>query len=69
MTEVEAEMAFETEDMLIVPPQIELQNIRFGLTDYQNARQSRLKKYTSRDIKPLSKAKMKNLLLKNNLND
>lgn len=62
MTETEAEMAFETEDMLIIPPQIELPGIIFEASDYQNARHSKLNRYVSKDIKPLSKEEIKKLL-------
>ena len=62
MTEAEAEMAFETEDMLIIPPQVELPDIKFGVSDYQNARHSKLNRYVSRDTKPLSKEGIKKLL-------
>lgn len=62
MTEVEAEIAFETEEMLIIPPQLEVPNIEFEVSDYQNARYSKLKRYTSRDVKPLSKEEIKKLL-------
>jgi FlaA1/EpsC-like NDP-sugar epimerase len=63
MTEAEAEMAFETDDMLIIPPQLELPNIEFKVSDYKNARRSKLKRYVSRDIKPLQKEKIKKLLV------
>jgi FlaA1/EpsC-like NDP-sugar epimerase len=62
MTEAEAKMAFETEDMLIIPPQVELPDIKFGVSDYQNARHSKLNRYVSRDTKPLSKEGIKKLL-------
>jgi len=62
MTEVEAKIAYETEDMLIIPPHLELPNIKFEASDYKNAKYSKLKRYNSRDIKPLSKEKIKKLL-------
>ena len=63
MTETEAKMAFETEDMLIIPPQLELPNIEFEVSDYQNAVHSKLNRYISRDVKPLSEEEIKKLLL------
>jgi FlaA1/EpsC-like NDP-sugar epimerase len=62
MTETEAKMAFETEDMLIVPPQVELQNIKFDVSDYENARYCKLKRYRSRNIKPLSREEIEKML-------
>ena len=65
MTEMEGKVAFETEDMLIVPPQSYLPIVKFdaiNISDYKNARHSKLKRYTSRDVKPLSKEKIKKLL-------
>lgn len=63
MTETEAKNAFETDDMLIITPQLELSNIRYDVSDYQNARRSRLNQYISRNVKPLSKEKIKKLLI------
>ena len=62
MIESEAEMAFETDDMLIIPPQLVLPNIKFKVSDYKNAKHSKLKRYVSRDVKPLSKEKIITLL-------
>lgn len=64
MTELEAKMAFETEDMLIIPPQLAIPNIVFEVSDYKNASYSKLKRYVSKDVKPLSKEELKNLLFK-----
>jgi UDP-N-acetylglucosamine 4,6-dehydratase/5-epimerase len=64
MTETEAKMAFETEDMLIIPPQLEIPNIKFEVSDYQNATHSKLKRYISKDVEPLSKEGIKKLLFK-----
>ena len=63
MTETEAEMAFETKDMLIIPPQLELPDIKFEVTDYESAKQSKLNRYVSRDLKPLSKNEIKKILI------
>jgi len=62
MTETEAAMAFETEEMLIIPPQLELPVIQFDVTDYPNTRVCKLKRYISRDVKPLSKEEIEKLL-------
>lgn len=64
MTETEAKMAFETDDMLIIPPQLEIPNIKFEVSDYQNAIHSKLKRYISKDVEPLSKEEIKKLLFK-----
>ena len=64
MTETEAKMAFETEEMLIIPPQLEIPNIEFEVSDYQNARYSKLKQYISKDVEPLSKEEIGKLLFK-----
>jgi FlaA1/EpsC-like NDP-sugar epimerase len=68
MTESEAEKAFETDEMLIIPPQMEVSTINYEVADYQHpkmyffARQSKLNRYTSRDVKPISKNEIKKLL-------
>ena len=64
MTETEANMAFETDDMFIIPPQLHLPLIKFELSDYQNAKYCKLKGYLSKDFKPLSKEEIKKLLNK-----
>lgn len=64
MTKTEGEMAFETDEMLIIPPQIELQNIKFNVSDYKNAKHSKLDRYISREQKPLSKNEIRKLLFK-----
>jgi len=64
MTETEAKMAFETEDMLIIPPQLEIPSLKFEVSDYPNARRSKLDRHTSRDVKPLSQEEIKKLLFK-----
>ena len=61
MTELEAEKAFETKDMLIIPPQSEY-GINIKTSDYKNARKSKLSGYASRDVKPLSINETKKLL-------
>ena len=62
MTESEAEMAYETDDMLIIPPQIELPNIKYDVSEYKNAWKSKMYRYISREIKPLSKTEIKKIL-------
>ena len=62
MTETEATAAFETDEMLIIPPQIEMPSITFQVTDYLGVRKCRLSRYSSRDVAPLSREKVKGLL-------
>ena len=62
MTEAEAAIAFETEDMLIIPPQLEIPSISYSSKDYPNAKPSKLNRYSSKDIQPLFKEKIKDLL-------
>jgi len=62
MTETEAKNAFETEELLIVPPQIGI-DIKLKASDYKNAKNSKLKRYISRDVKRLSKAKINELMM------
>ena len=62
MTESEARKAFETNDMLIIPPQVNI-GINLKVSDYKNARVSKLKRYISKDVKPLSKDGINKLLV------
>jgi UDP-N-acetylglucosamine 4,6-dehydratase/5-epimerase len=62
MTESEAAVGFETDDMLIIPPQLEMPSISYTVSDYPNARHCTLNRYSSRDVKPISKEKIKQLL-------
>jgi UDP-N-acetylglucosamine 4,6-dehydratase len=62
MTETEAAQAYETDDMLIIPPQLEMPSISFSVSEYPNARPCTLKGYSSRDVTPLSKERIKHLL-------
>jgi len=62
MTESEAAVGFETDDMLIIPPQLEMPSLSFGISDYPNARHCSLGRYSSRDVKPISKEEIKKLL-------
>ncbi|UCH72433.1 MAG: SDR family NAD(P)-dependent oxidoreductase [Thermoplasmatales archaeon] len=64
MTETEAKKAFETNDMLIIPPHVELPNVKFKLLDYHGAFHSKLKRYTSKDVKHLSKKEIEKMLFK-----
>jgi len=59
VSETEGAKLFETEDMLIVPPQVELPNINFETSDYQNVVYSKLNRYTSREIEPISKEEIR----------
>ena len=61
MTEIEAEKAFETKHMLIIPPP-EKFGINLKTSDYNDAQNSKLKSYASRDLKPLSKDRINKLL-------
>jgi len=62
LTESEAKKVFETQDMLIIPPQIEFPDMKYETSDYPNARVSTYNKYTSREIQPLTKEEIKTLL-------
>jgi UDP-N-acetylglucosamine 4,6-dehydratase len=62
MTETEAAVAYETDDMLIIPPQLEMPSISYSVSEYPNARPCKLDGYSSRDITPISKEKIKSLL-------
>jgi len=63
MTENEAAKAFESKDMLIILPDVEIPGIKFDSSNYKNIWNSKLNKYTSKDIKPLTKDEIKKLLL------
>lgn len=62
MTESEAAVAFETDDMLIIPPQLSMPSINYTISDYPNARQCSMTRYSSRDLQPISKEEIKRLL-------
>jgi len=62
MTETEATVAFETDDMLIIPLQLQIPGISYMTSDYPNAQQCKINRYSSRDQKPISKEKIKQLL-------
>ncbi|MBN1860281.1 MAG: polysaccharide biosynthesis protein [Candidatus Thermoplasmatota archaeon] len=62
MTESEATVAFETDDMLLIPPQLEMPSINYAISEYPNAKQSTHTRYSSRDIEPLSKEEIRKLL-------
>lgn len=62
MTETEAAFAFETDNMLIIPPQLEMPSLNFSVSDYPNARLCTFSRYSSRDIKPISKEEINRLL-------
>jgi hypothetical protein len=62
MTEVEAKICFETDDMLIIPPQITLPILSYDVTDYKGARISKLERYISKDVTTLSKYEIKEML-------
>jgi len=62
MTESEAAIGFETDDMLIIPPQLEMPSLNYEISDYPNARHCTMDRYSSRDIKPIQKEEIKRLL-------
>jgi UDP-N-acetylglucosamine 4,6-dehydratase/5-epimerase len=62
ITETEAAFAFETDAMLIIPPQIEMPSINYTTSDYPNARPNSFTRYSSKDIKPISKDDIRQLL-------
>jgi UDP-N-acetylglucosamine 4,6-dehydratase len=65
MTEMEGKLAYETDDMFIVPPHSDSPIMKFSpssIKDYSEAKKSTLQQYTSRDIKPLSKKDIKTML-------
>jgi UDP-N-acetylglucosamine 4,6-dehydratase len=64
-TEVEGKLAYETKDMLIVPPYSNSPIMKFdpsSVKDYPGAKKSTLQRYTSRNIKPMSKKDIKTML-------
>jgi FlaA1/EpsC-like NDP-sugar epimerase len=64
MTGNEAKIAFETEDMLIIPPPANIGiNLNIKMSDYKGASICKLKRYISRDVKPLSKDDIKKILI------
>jgi UDP-N-acetylglucosamine 4,6-dehydratase len=62
MTESESAVGFETDDMLIIPPQLQMPSLSYNISDYPNARHCTMNRYSSRDIKPISKEEIKRLL-------
>ncbi|HUT00006.1 MAG TPA: polysaccharide biosynthesis protein [Candidatus Thermoplasmatota archaeon] len=62
MTESEAAVGFETDDMLIIPPQLEMPSISYTIADYPTAQHCTIDRYSSRDLKPISKEEIKQLL-------
>ncbi len=61
MTESEAEKAFETKDMLIITPKVDI-GINLKLSDYKGAKLCKLNRYISREAKSLSKEGIGKLL-------
>jgi len=64
MTETEAKYAFETDDMLIIPPQVELPGIKFTISDYPKAKICKLTRYSSKNVKPITIKKVKEFISK-----
>ena len=64
MTKNEAKNAYETDDMLIVLPDVKIKDPDFKrIHKYENSRPCKLTKYSSRDEKTLSKPEITKLLL------
>lgn len=59
LTESETRKVFETEDMLIIPPQLDFPDMKYEPSDYLNARLSTFNRYNSREITPLSKEEIR----------
>lgn len=64
MTEAEAQNAFETDEILIIPPNEKISDIKLKPSHYGDAKYSKLKRYISKDLKTLSKKEIKILLSK-----
>lgn len=62
MTESEAAVAFETDDMLIIPPQLVMPSINYTVSDYPAARPCTISRYSSRDLKPITKEEIQKVL-------
>lgn len=62
MTEIEAKNAFETRDMFIVLPQVEIPGLIMEKVAYPDAKKAQVKSYTSRDAPSLSKEAIRRLL-------
>lgn len=65
MTKTEEDMGFETEDMYIIPPQVQLEEISHKISDYKNIKISKIKNYSSKKVTPISKEEIKKILKKN----
>ncbi len=63
LTETETKKVFETDDMLIIPPQLEFPDMKYEPSDYPNAHISTYNRYNSREIKPLTKDQIKTLIV------
>jgi UDP-N-acetylglucosamine 4,6-dehydratase len=63
MTEDEARRSLEREDMFIILPQIEDERTKIEISAY-NAVQIRSKDYISKDVAPIKKEQIKNILMK-----
>ena len=63
LTEMETKKVFETEDMLIIPPQLEFPDMKYEPSDYPNTHISTFNKYNSREIKPLTKEQIRTLIV------
>lgn len=63
LTETETKKVFETDEMLIIPPQLEFPDMKYEPSDYPNAHISTYNRYNSREIKPLTKEQIKTLIV------
>ena len=61
MTKKESQNIFETDDMLIIPPELDF-GIKLTKKDYKDAKISKMRRYNSEDIKPLNKKEIHKLL-------
>jgi FlaA1/EpsC-like NDP-sugar epimerase len=61
MTDEEAKRSLETEDLFIVFPELK-ELFPFDLSKYPDAKSAKFKSYKSKDIKPLSKRRIRSLL-------
>ena len=62
MTETEAQKAFETKDMFIIPPNEQISGGKLKILNRKDVKKSKLKRYISKDEKVLSKKEIRCLL-------
>jgi len=69
MTEQEAKKALETPDKFIILPQITNSYFDETIRNYKNSFKTEREKFSSKDITPLSKQELKNLILREGILD